>query len=147
MEMSDQHHVPAALPVRKEPLIPTEYKVVMTSVLFLLKLNPKLSLHWLHWETDIFAWFQATATNEIRTVWASTQWVVVIPYWHFRTTYWPCLYGSRIQKILWFLTNRFFWTSGRNYHYSLPNSSRECNTQILFYYISSIILIFTVANN
>jgi len=147
MEMSDQLHVPAALLARKEVLIPTEYKVVMTSVLLLLELNPRLSLHWMHWETNIFAWFQASATKEMRTAWASTRRVVVIPYWHFGTTYWPYLYGLRIQKILWFLTNRFSWTSGRNYHYSLSNSSKECNTQILFYYISSVILIFTVANN
>jgi len=35
MEMGDQLHIPAALPTRKEPLIPTEYKVVKTSVLLL----------------------------------------------------------------------------------------------------------------
>jgi hypothetical protein len=35
MGKSDQLHVPAALPARKELLIPTEYKVVKTGILLL----------------------------------------------------------------------------------------------------------------
>jgi hypothetical protein len=41
MEKSDQLHVPAALPARRELLIPSEYVVVKTGVFLLPGIEPR----------------------------------------------------------------------------------------------------------